>query len=284
MSHSDNWTAQLLLLFEEAFGSSVSSPVGLLEQAPTVDVIELAPEGLRIRYSPETALWLSQVAEQPHDTAPIFRHLTMCLSNARHPLGRVCASFLALYHRMCAALGPRLTAARAIGALKLGCARLHRLVLDVLPPLQHAACARVAREAIQTVVFEGEGGTARALDAAQLADDDAALATRQAALRGLRPRQLGLPPQFWLDDGDADGSDDDDEGCHPRLHTGLPYAQAIAHAQTLPELLVPRHKLQLFCDTCAEAASCVERHHRMSSAPPEAGVKMLLGAGLRRCA
>ena len=220
MSHSDNWTAQLLLLFEEAFGSSVSSPVGLLEQAPTVDVIELAPEGLRIRYSPETALWLSQVAEQPHDTAPIFRHLTMCLSNARHPLGRVCASFLALYHRMCAALGPRLTAARARGALKLGCARLHRLVLDVLPPLQHAACARVAREAIQTVVFEGEGGTARALYAAQLADDDAALATRQAALRGLRPRQLGLPPQFWLDDGDADGSDDDDEGCHPRLHTG----------------------------------------------------------------
>ena len=116
MSHSDNWTASLLLLFEEAFGSSVSSPVGLLEQAPTVDVIELAPEGLRIRYSPETALWLSQVAEQPHDTAPIFRHLTMCLSNARHPLGRVCASFLALYHRMCAALGPRLTAARAVGA------------------------------------------------------------------------------------------------------------------------------------------------------------------------
>ena len=191
MSHSDNWTAELLLLFEEAFGSSVSSPVGLLEQATTVDVIELAPEGLRIRYSPETALWLSQVAEQPHDTAPIFRHLTMCLSNARHPLGRVCASFLALYHRMCTALGPRRPAARAVGALKLGCARLHRLVLDVLPPLQHAACARVAREAIQTVVFEGEGGTARALYAEQLADDDAALATRQAALRGLRPRHSG---------------------------------------------------------------------------------------------
>ena len=230
-----------------------SSPVGLLEQATTVDVIELAPEGLRIRYSPETALWLAGggAARPLRSSAPDRASERAPPSAASAPLPGALPSDVR-------GARPRLTAARAARA-KLGCARLHRLVLDVLPPLQHAA-ARVAREAIQTVVFEGEGGTARALYAAQLADDDAALATRQAALRELQPRQLGLPPQFWLDDGDADGSDDDTRAAI-RAST-LALTRRRSPAQTLPELLCHATSSSSF-------ATRAQRHRSASSATTE---------------
>ena len=57
----------------------------------------------------------SRRSRSSHTTRPITG-TAMCLSNARHPLGRVCASFLALYHRMHGAR-PALAAARAVGAL-----------------------------------------------------------------------------------------------------------------------------------------------------------------------
>ena len=95
--------------------------------------------------SPE---WLAEVAARPKDVALVHDHLIRLLESEQQPLGKLQYSFSALFTGMFAKDDqcPERVLAQVqlvVRCIKVGIARLHALVLDVLPPLQNQLLARL---------------------------------------------------------------------------------------------------------------------------------------------
>lgn len=247
--------------FDEAFGNSSGAPDA------GCDLIEYSPDGLRLTYSAETALWLSDVVERPGDFGLVFEHLINLLGSTQ-PLGRLTRGFIARYNRLYVASstssGGKLEA--AVAGLTLGLRRLTTFVLEALPPLREPLAFNATRSAIEVVLFEGCGDLVRRLIRQQVADADGSCAQQARALAGLLPRHLGLARRMWLGGSGTRGSDAGvdavmtDQRAEPKARAeAVPYASAIAMARAMEATPSPRAKLRCFLRACAEAARHVDK-------------------------
>ncbi|KAL1503426.1 hypothetical protein AB1Y20_011915 [Prymnesium parvum] len=231
------------------------------------DLLQLGEQGPRISYSRSTAEWMAEVARTPSNPHLVANHLNRVLGSDQHPLGRVLSGFvgLVLDHLMergvweksreaSAALRSEAFELAQVSAACIheGCARLHRLVLDMFPPLQAEPARRYSLEAVLSVVFDQLGAPLMALVRRIYAKDDAVCQSSYNELlrAGLLPSHLDIPEQFWLKE------------------EARPYAPVIDCLQSLPLLQSPRQKLQLFHDACAEVSPCVQRYHQQRGGMP----------------
>ena len=225
----------------ETFGPSARTERGAGD-AMVGDVIELSPAGLRLEYSRQTAEWLTEVVQRPHDYSLIFGYLTQLLSSHQHPLGRLCMEFGVLLCRLLESADPsRLNAPlsttldvltartptspiaappahscssshsdedarercrHGVACMKLGTSKLLSLVLDLLPPLQIGLASRGAADTVQSVLFEASGHAILALLRDAHGHEGESVSTKVVELAGLLPHHLDLSPKLWL------GSDD----------------------------------------------------------------------------
>lgn len=199
-------------------GLQVSDPVEQKSAGPQLE------SGLRLEYSVSTAEWLTRVVEAPHDFALVYNFVSNLLSDTDQPLGALARRFATLFDKLflptpqsslrkslsAEALTEKLagpaasrqrhasTIASASSSMHLGVDRLHRLCIDVLPPLQCASASLAAMEAVQAALFELCGPTLHALVVLTVSSEDVALQVRphfNASLVAARPlTPLAAPP------------------------------------------------------------------------------------------
>ena len=168
------------------------------------------------------------------------------------PLGGLGRRFADLMQRL---HGGKATLSAVIATMSMGCERLHRLALDVYPPLQCSLQSQAAAAAVQAALFEVCAPTINAAVVRATTVEDEGLKARLATLGGrLQLRHLELPRHCWLE------------------YAASPYASAIEYVRSLPTFAAPRQKLQVLADACTEAARCVACHqkqsrHQSSAAP-----------------
>jgi len=276
--HNSDWPLAVVeRVFDEAFGASACiGDEAPEQQALPVDMVEYSPDGLRMSFSLRTAEWLTSVTESPRDFGLVYNFLVEALSTSSHPLGRLMDRFVSVMeasfgssadsHALAVYGAAEERTRLSARCMKLAVGRLHEVVGTVLPPLHNNPGRSFALAAVEAVVFERCSDLLRMLLGGTLGHEDDECESRLSELRHMLPRDFGARAQFWLEE-EGDARAPTAEAAEARL----PYASAIALVQSLPLLAAPRQKLQLFCDSCTEAARCVARHHQARAAHGGAG-------------
>lgn len=216
------------------------------------DVVVHQEAGLRLEYTSATANWLTQVLQAPDDFGLVYNFLHSILVTPSQPLGGLGRRFADLMQRL---HGSKSILSAVMATMVMGCERLHRLTLDVYPPLQCSLQSQAAAEAVQAALFEVCAPTINAAVAHAATVEDNELTARLATLGNrLQLRHLELPRHCWLED------------------VASPYASAIEYVRSLPTFAAPRQKLQVLADACTEAARCVACQEKQSQHQPRATV------------
>lgn len=193
---------EITRLFDEPFPAPGAPGASGPSESQVSDLAEQKSAGLQLEYSASTAEFLARVVEAPHDFALVYNFVSNLLSDSDQPLGALTRRFATLFdalflptHQMrksfsAEALTEKLagpaasrnrhasTMASAASSMHLGVNRLHRLCIDVLPPLQCASASLAAMEAVQAALFELCGPTLHALVGLTVSNEDVALQAR----------------------------------------------------------------------------------------------------------